>query len=159
MRYLILLFTFFCFLIAQSQKKVPVNLTFEYTDTLTVNEFVWVGQPGLDYDGISLEAMENGYIPYKSFQYLNWLNHKVQLHLEEEDTFTIVLGQDFDEYSFYYAGEVGAIKNNYILDRVRLLQELETDASFQKSNRVQAKLLLEQKKDSMLSIAGSLGLT
>ncbi|WP_405352102.1 hypothetical protein [Nonlabens sp. Asnod3-H03] len=159
MRYLILLFTCFCFLIAQSQKKVPVNLTFEYTDTLTVNEFVWVGQPGLDYDGISLEAMENGYIPYKSFQYLNWLNHKVQLHLEEEDTFTIVLGQDFDEYSFYYAGEVGAIKNNYILDRVRLLQELETDASFQKSNRVQAKLLLEQKKDSMLSIAGSLGLT
>lgn len=103
--------------------------------------------------------MENGYLPYEGFQYLNWLNHKVQLHLEEEDTFNIVLGQEFDEYSFYYAGDVGAIKNNYILDRVRLLQELETDASFQKSDRVQAKLLLEEKKDSMLSIAGSLGLT
>ncbi|MBF4983692.1 hypothetical protein FNJ87_04880 [Nonlabens mediterrranea] len=158
MRFFLFMMSCLSFSLVQSQNKVPVNLTLEYTDTLTYDEFVWFGQPGLDF-GTSLEALENGDFPYEGFQFINWLDHQVPLHFEEEDTFTIVLGQELDKYSFYFVGEKGAIKNNYILDRTRLLEELERDADFKSLDRKKVELLIESKEDSMVNIASSLGLT
>lgn len=148
-----------CFsMITFAQKKIPVDLVFEYNDELTYFENIFIGPYNLDY-GTTLDAMEEGYRPYSGFQYIHWFNHYAPVHLEKDDSFTVVLGQEFDQYNFYYTGEKGAIKNNYVLDRYRVLLDLEKDSTFIKADKKKAINLIKIKKDSLISIANSLRLT
>lgn len=148
-----------CFsMITFAQKKIPVDLVFEYNDELTYFENIFIGPYNLDY-GTTLDAMEEGYRPYSGFQYIHWFNHYAPVHLEKDDSFTVVLGQEFDQYNFYYTGEKGAIKNNFVLDRYRVLLDLEKDSTFIKADKKTAINLIKIKKDSLISIANSLRLT
>ncbi|WP_438961354.1 hypothetical protein [Nonlabens sp.] len=158
MRYFILVLSFSCSFFAVAQKRIPVDLVFEYNDELTYFEKIWIGHPDLDRT-TTLEAMQEGYRPDRGFQYISWYDYKAPVHLEENDFFTVVLGEKFDSYNYYYTGDKAAVKNNYVLDRYRALLDLEQDTMFINADRLKSLKLIAMRKDSLLSMAKSLSLT
>ncbi|MGJ8685053.1 MAG: hypothetical protein ACSHWW_10545 [Nonlabens sp.] len=144
--------------ILNAQDRIEVDLTFEYNDELTYYEDIGIGPLGLEVP-TTLESLEEGYLPFNGFQYVQWYDYKAPIHLEEGDSFITVLGKNFNEYEYYYTGEKGAIKNNYLLSRHRELNSLEADSTFIQASQEKAQVLILQKKDSLLNVVKALSLS
>lgn len=141
-----------------AQKRIPVDLVFDFNDAVASNSIVFLGQSQIE-TGTLLRYMEEGSRPFEGFQFIEWINHKVPIHLERDDSFDIILGLDYNSYEFYYAGMKGAIKNNYLLDRYNILLELETDSLFINSSKEKVQEIIRTKKDSLIAQAKALAVS
>ncbi|MDP5101752.1 MAG: hypothetical protein NWQ09_10520 [Nonlabens sp.] len=156
--YLICLFFVSCLVTAQRTVKALVGLDSDI-EGIYLNS--GLGYEGMDewlpYDGANL--LESGYDGYSYYLLNNFRGVKIPVHTENGDDFDLVFDKNMELKDAYYKGDVGAIKNNYLLDRYNFVKQQELKPGFLKDNKEQLLNRITFVQDSMLVLAKGLSLS